>query len=124
MKQLIFTITLGYFNPPKQKKLYTTCLQYSYSISLHFPYNIIHLPDGCEANVITFVLPSNNRLNIDSIMESTENKSGFNRSYSKINNFSLMQSLQISSLTDENLKAYLTKYQNLNTCMCSAKTIP
>ena len=37
-------------------------------------------------------------------METTENKLGFNRSYSKINNFSLMQSLEISSLTDENLK--------------------
>ena len=37
-------------------------------------------------------------------MESTEHKPGFNRSYSKINNFSLMQSLDISSLTDDNVK--------------------
>ena len=56
-----------------------------------------------------FVLPSNNRLNVDSIMETTENKLGFNRSYSKINNFSLMQSLDISSLTDENLKSIANK---------------
>ena len=80
------------------KKLYITCLQYSYSISNCFPYNIIYLPDGHEANAITFVLPSNNLLNVDSIMESTESKLGFNRSYSKINNLSLMQSLDISSL--------------------------
>ena len=65
----------------------------------------MYLPNGCEANAITFVLPSNNRLNVDSIIETSENKLGFNRSYSKINNFSLMQSLDISSITDENLKS-------------------
>ena len=63
------------------KKLYITCLQYSYSISLHFPYNIIYLSDRCEAITITFVLPSNNGLNVDSIMEPMENKLDFNRSY-------------------------------------------
>ena len=41
-------------------KLYITCLQYSYSISLHFPYNIIYLPDEYKANDITFILPFNN----------------------------------------------------------------
>ena len=86
------------------KKLYVTCLQYNYSISLNFPYDIIYLPNGCEVNASTFVLPSNNQLNLDSIMEAPENKLGFNRSYSKINNFSLMQSLNISSLTDDSLQ--------------------
>ena len=87
------------------KKIYITCLQHSYSIALHFPYDIIYLPNRCEANGITFVLLSNNQLNVDSIVEATENELGFNRSYSKINNFSLMQSLDISSLTDDNLKS-------------------
>ena len=86
------------------KKLYMTCLQYSYSISLCFQYDIIYLPDGCKANTITFVLPSKNCLNIDPIMEATENKLSFNRCYCKINNFSLMQSFNISSLNDDNLK--------------------
>ena len=45
-------------------------------ITLHFPYDIIYLPDGCKANAITFVLPSNNKLNVDSIMEAPENKLG------------------------------------------------
>ena len=85
------------------KKLYITCLQYTYSITLHFLNDAIYLPDGCEANTITFVLPSNNRLNVDSIMEAPENKLGFNRSYSKIKYFSLTQSLNISILTDDNL---------------------
>ena len=66
------------------KKFYITCLQYSYSISLCFLYNIIYLQDGCEANAITFVLPSNNWLNIGSIMEAPENKIDFNRSYPKL----------------------------------------
>ena len=48
------------------KKLYITCLQYSYSISLHFPYDIIYLLERCRANAVTFVLPSNNQLNVDS----------------------------------------------------------
>ena len=42
------------------KKLYITCLQFSYLLALRFPYDIIYLPDGCEANAITFLLPSNN----------------------------------------------------------------
>ena len=36
------------------KKLCITCLQFSYVIALQFPYDIIYLPDGCEANAITF----------------------------------------------------------------------
>ena len=37
-------------------------------------------------------------------MEAPENKLGFIRSYSKINNFSLMQFLSISSLPDDRLE--------------------
>ena len=91
------------------KKLYITCLQYSFSISLHFPYDIIYLPDTCEANVITFVLPVNIQLNVDSIMEATEIRLGFNRSCSKINNFSLLQSLDRSSLTNDNFNSIANK---------------
>ena len=60
------------------KMLYITCLQYSYSISLCLSYDIIYLPDRCEANAITFLLPSNNGQNVGSIMEAMENKLGFN----------------------------------------------
>ena len=64
----------------------------------------MYLPNDCEANAITFVLPSNNKLNVEPITEEPEYRLGFNRSYSKkINNFSLMQSLNISSLTDNRL---------------------
>ena len=56
------------------KKLYITCLKYTYSITLHFPYNVIYLPNGCETNTITFVLLSINRLNVDTIMEALENR--------------------------------------------------
>ena len=45
-------------------------------IKLHFPYEIIYLPNGCEANAITFVLPSNNKLNVESSIEATEYKLG------------------------------------------------
>ena len=91
------------------KKLYIPCLQYSYSISICFPYYIVHLPDGYEANAVTFVLPSNDRLNVNSMIKTMENKLGFNRSYSKINNFSLMQSLDIPSTSDETLKSLANK---------------
>ena len=59
-------------------------------IKLCFPYDIIYLPDGCEGNTITFVLPSNNKLNVESTTEATEYKFSFNRSYSRLNHFSLM----------------------------------
>ena len=99
--------------------IYKTCLQYSYSTALCFPYDIIYLPDGCKGNTITFVLPSSNQLNIDSIMKAPESELGFNKSYSKINNFSLMQSLNISSLTDNSLQNLANKILEISTCMCS-----
>ena len=71
------------------KKLYITHLQFSYLIKLYFPYDINYLPNGCEANVITFVLPSNNKLNVEPIIETNKYKVGFNRSYLKINNFKI-----------------------------------
>ena len=74
------------------RNLYITCLQYSYMIALCFPYDMIYLPKSCEANAITVVLPSNNEQNVEPTVEATEYKLGFNRSYLKINNFSLMQS--------------------------------
>ena len=58
-----------------------TCLQHSYTIKLCFPYDIIYLANGCEANAITFVLPSNNKLNVEPSIEVTEYKLGLNRSY-------------------------------------------
>ena len=72
------------FTLQDNKKLYITHLKFSYSIKLHFPYGIIYLPDGCEANAITFVLPSNNKLNVEPIDETPKYKLGLNRSYSKI----------------------------------------
>ena len=47
-------------------KVYITCLQFSYSIKLHFPYDIIYLPNGCEANPINVILLSN-KLNVEPI---------------------------------------------------------
>ena len=78
-------------------------------IKLCFPYDIIYLPNGCEANTITFVLPSNNKLNVEPIIIAPEYKLVFDRSYSKTNNFSLMQAVNVSSLTDEGLKVLANK---------------
>ena len=65
-------------------KMYITCLQFSYPIKLHFPYGIIYLPDGYEANAISFWPPSNNKLHMKTPMESQHHKLGFNTSYSKL----------------------------------------
>ena len=107
MKHSILMTTFGQYPPSKKvKKIYKTCLQYSYTIKLHFPYDIIFLPDHYEASAITFVLPSNNELNIKPSIEATEHKLGFNRFYSKFNNFSLMQSLKISGLMNDKLQDF------------------
>ena len=63
------------------KKVYITCLQFSYLIKLHFPYDIIYLSNDCEANAITFLLPSNTKLNVKPTDESPKYKLGFNISY-------------------------------------------
>ena len=55
-----------------------------------FLYDIIYLPDGCEANAINFILPSTNKLNVEPTIEETEYTLGFNGSYSDLNNLSLM----------------------------------
>ena len=49
------------------------------------------------------------RVNIDSSLKTSENRLGFNRSYYKIDNFSLMQSLNISNIKDHDLQAIVTK---------------
>ena len=46
-------------------------------------FDIIYQPNGFEADVITFVLLSNNKLNVEPATEATEYKLGLNRSYSK-----------------------------------------
>ena len=66
------------------KKLYITCLQFSYSLALWFPYDITYITDGCEANAITFILPCNKCLNVDSDIKAWENKFGLIRSYCKL----------------------------------------
>ena len=91
------------------KKLYITCLQFSYSLPLLFPYDIIYLPDGCEANATTFILPYNKCLNVDSDIKTSENKFSFNRPNSKIENFNLMQALNISNFCNTTLLAIVDK---------------
>ena len=51
------------------KKVYISCFQFSYLIKLYFPYYIVYLPSGCEANAVTSILPSNNNLNVEPINE-------------------------------------------------------
>ena len=114
------------------KKLYITCLQYSYTIKFCFPYDVIYLPNGCEADAITFVLPYNNKLYVEPSIEATEYKLGFNQSYLKINNFSLMQSLNISSLMDDKLQVLANKILemkhvsifNINSTLTKLRTYP
>ena len=91
------------------KKLYITCLQFIYSLALQFPYDVVYLPDGCEANAITFVLHSNNCFNVDSNIRASENIFGFNRWYSNIENFNLRWALNISYFHDHKLQAFATK---------------
>ena len=90
-------------------KLYITCLQLSYTIKLHFLCDIIYWPDGGEASAISFLLASNNKLHVKTPLETPEHKLGFNRSYSKIDSFYLMQTLNLTSLTDEKLQALAHK---------------
>ena len=82
-------------------------------MKLCFPYDIIYLPDGCEANAISFLLPSNNKLHVKTPVESPQHKLGFNRSYSKIDNFSLMQTLNLTSLTNEKLQDLAHKFMEI-----------
>ena len=62
------------------------------------------MPDECEANAISFLIPSNNKLHVKSPMETPQCNLGFNRSYSKINNFNLMKTLNLTSITNDKLQ--------------------
>ena len=64
----------------------------------------MYLPDRCEANAISLLLPSNNKLHVESSTETPQHKLGFKRSYSKINSFNLIQLLNLTSLTDNKLQ--------------------
>ena len=50
-----------------------------------------------------------NQINVESIIQVPERKLGFNRSYCKIKNFRLVQSLNISNLNDHKLWTIATK---------------
>ena len=93
---------------------------------------MIYLPGGCEANALTFVLPSNKKLNVEPSIEATGYKLGFNMAYLEITNFSLMQSLNISSLTDNKLQdlanniLYMKHVSifNINSVLTKMRTYP
>ena len=44
------------------RKLYISCLNYTYPLSLKHPFDIIYLPNFCEASSDSFLLPSNDKL--------------------------------------------------------------
>ena len=67
------------------------------------------MPDGCEANAISILLPCNNKLHVKSPMETPQHKLGFSTSYSKIDNFNLMQTLNLSSLTEDKFQDFAHK---------------
>ena len=90
--------------PPSKMIINYTLHAYSYTIKLHFSHDIIYLPDGCEANAIFFLLPSNNKLHVKTPTETPQHKLGFNRSYFKINNFNLMLTLNLTSFTNDKLE--------------------
>ena len=69
-----------------------------------FPYDKFTYLMAVKQNAITFVIPSNSKLNVEPTIEVPKYILGFNRSDSKINNVSLMQSLNVSSLTDDRLQ--------------------
>ena len=58
---------------------------------------------------MSFLLPSNNKLQVESPIETSQHKLGLNRSYSKIDNFNLMQSLNLKSLIDNKLQDLVHK---------------
>ena len=62
-----------------------------------------------KANAKNFVFPSSSKLNVEPMDESSKSKLGFNRSYSKIDNFSIMQALNVSSHVDNKLEALASK---------------
>ena len=69
----------------------------------------IYLSGGCEANAMSFIQLSNKKLHVESSIKTLQYKLDFNMSYSKIDNFSLMQSLSLSSLTDDKLQGLAYK---------------
>ena len=92
---------MGNIHPLRCKKLYIICLQFSCTSKLCFPYDIMYLPDGCEANAISFLLPSKNKLHVKTPVKTPQHKLDFNRSYSIISNFNLTQTVNLTSLTNE-----------------------
>ena len=62
---------------------------------------------------MSFALLSNNKLHVESSIETPQYKLGFNRSYAKVNNFNLMQSLNLSSLMNDKLQNVAPKISEM-----------
>ena len=93
---------------------------------------IIYLFDGCESIAISFLRPSNNSLHVKTSVEIPKHKLGFNRSYSKIINFNLMQTLNLTSIPNDKLQDLTHKisqieqmsYHSINIMLTKLRAYP
>ena len=87
------------------RKLYVTCLNHLYPHNLRYPFGIIYLPNSCKASSDSFFLPSTDELtskvgsrhlNITFL--------NFKKQYEKLNAFTLMQTFNLTPLSNEELE--------------------
>ena len=80
------------------RKLYITCLIYSYSYTLRHPFDIIYLPNSYESHSDSFYLASNDQLTsrVDSGNISIH-FINFEKRYKKLSVFTCMQTLNFNS---------------------------
>ena len=105
------------------RKLYITCLAYSYPIYLRHPFVIIYLANFCEASSDSFFLPSSDELpcEIDSRNLSI-NFTNFDNRYERLSNFTLKQTFNLTPLSNneldklalENPEFKMVLFQNVN----------
>ena len=76
----------------KYRKLYITFLAYSYPHTVNHPFDIIYLPNSCEAVIESFFLPSNEQLHGEVDAKNLHvNLINFEGRYDKLNEFTLLQ---------------------------------
>ena len=96
------------------QKLHVSCLSDSYPFSLRNPFDIMYMPNGCEASLDSFFLPSNDKLTqeVDSrkfIIKFVD----FKRKYEKLTDFTWMQTFNLSALSNNELDSFASKIWEL-----------
>ena len=84
--------------------LQVTCLTTSYQIKVKYPYDIVYLPNSCEATTNNYLIPANDKISTEiSFEEFGLSSTKLKLQYENITDFALFQKLDFPKLSQDEI---------------------